>query len=96
VSELPDDAADTALLAASALGCDLVGIDLLRGPHGYVVLDADAAVEFTAAYGLRGVDPFEEAARALLENRDGRIRTGGLLLPKPDYGEASYGALSLY
>jgi RimK family alpha-L-glutamate ligase len=81
LAELPDEAAETALLAAGALGCDLVGIDLLEGPTGYVVLDANGAAEFTAAYGLGGADPFEEAARALLEDRDGRIRTGGLRVP---------------
>ena len=46
-----------------------------------MVLDANGAAEFTAAYGLDGADPFEEAARALLEDRDGRIRTGGLRVP---------------
>ena len=66
LAELPGEAAETALLAAGAIGCDLVGIDLLEGPNGYVVLDANGAVEFTAAYGLGGADPFEEAARALL------------------------------
>lgn len=66
LSELPDDAAETALLAAGAIGGDLVGIDLLRGPSGSVVLDANAAVEFTPAYGLGGADPFEEATRALV------------------------------
>ncbi len=81
LAELPEDAAETALLAAGAIGCDLVGIDLLKGPAGYVVLDANAAVEFTAAYGLGGADPFAEAAQALLGDRDGRIRTGGLRVP---------------
>ena len=66
LAELPEEAAETALLAAGALGCDLVGIDLLEAPSGYVVLEANGAVEFTEAYGLDGNDPFVEAARALL------------------------------
>jgi RimK family alpha-L-glutamate ligase len=56
-----------ALTAAAALGGDLVGVDLLPLPTGgYVVLEANGAVDFTEDYSLVGRDVFEDAATALL------------------------------
>jgi RimK family alpha-L-glutamate ligase len=61
------DARTTALRAAAAIGIDLAGIDLMAGPDGYVVLEVNGAVDFTAEYGLSGSDPFLAAVNALAD-----------------------------
>ena len=59
-------ACETALAAASALGADLVGVDLLyRAPGEYLVLELNGAVEFTADYSQNGLDVFDAATGAL-------------------------------
>lgn len=66
----PPEARLTALGAVAAIGSDLAGVDLVTAPDGaYVVLEVNGAVEFTAEYAHRGVDPFFAAARALGFNR---------------------------
>ena len=63
----PADACALASAAAAAVEADFVGVDLLPRPSGgYVVLELNGAVDFTEAYGLRGLDPFEEAVRVLV------------------------------
>jgi RimK family alpha-L-glutamate ligase len=62
----PAEARAIALAAAAAIGSDLVGVDLLPLLDGsWLVLELNAAVDFTAAYGLDGRDPFDETVRAL-------------------------------
>jgi [lysine-biosynthesis-protein LysW]--L-2-aminoadipate ligase len=62
----PAEARALALAAAAAIGSDLVGVDLLPLLDGsWMVLELNAAVDFTAAYGLGGHDPFDETVRAL-------------------------------
>lgn len=62
----PAEARALALAAADAIGSDLVGVDLLPLLDGsWMVLELNAAVDFTAAYGLDGRDPFGETVRAL-------------------------------
>ena len=51
--------------AAEAVGADLVGVDLLPVPGGYVVLELNGAVEFDRAYDLGGVNVYEATAAAL-------------------------------
>jgi RimK family alpha-L-glutamate ligase len=64
----PPAASKLALAAAEAIGGDLVGIDLLPLPAGgYVVLELNGAVDFTAAYSLNS-DVFLAARSALLES----------------------------
>ncbi len=51
----PDDACELALAAAEAVGGDLVGVDLLPLPGGgWMVLEVNGAVDFTASYSLNG------------------------------------------
>jgi RimK family alpha-L-glutamate ligase len=55
-----------ALEAAAAVEADVVGVDLLPGPDGgFVVLEVNGAVDFTAEYSLVGRDVFEEVARVV-------------------------------
>ena len=52
----PPRACDLALTAAAALGIDLVGVDLLpTGAGEYVVIELNAAVEFTPEYAEEDV-----------------------------------------
>jgi RimK family alpha-L-glutamate ligase len=63
----PPRACDLAVAAATALGIDLVGIDLLPvGAGEYVVLELNAAVEFTPEYAEE--DPYGAAVSALLRD----------------------------
>jgi len=62
----PAEARALALAAAAAIGSDLVGVDLLPLADGsWLVLELNAAVDFTSAYGIDGRDPFEATVRAL-------------------------------
>lgn len=62
----PVEAQALARSAADAIGCDLVGVDLLPLHDGsWTVLELNASVDFTSSYGLAGRDPFDETARAL-------------------------------
>lgn len=61
----PPDAAAAAVAAARATGADLVGVDLLPTSSGFVVLELNGAVDFTAAYSLNGTDVFEDAVDRL-------------------------------
>jgi RimK family alpha-L-glutamate ligase len=62
----PPRACDLAVAAASALGIDLVGIDLLPvGAGEYVVIELNAAVEFTPEYAEE--DVYAAAVAALLQ-----------------------------
>jgi [lysine-biosynthesis-protein LysW]---L-2-aminoadipate ligase len=62
----PDDACELALAAAAAVGGDLVGVDLLPLPgDGWMVLEVNGAVDFTAAYSF-GEEIFGAVRRTLL------------------------------
>lgn len=59
---------ETAVAAAEAIGGDLVGVDLLpTADGGYVVLELNGAVDFTAEYSLDR-DVFAAAAEALVQD----------------------------
>jgi RimK family alpha-L-glutamate ligase len=62
----PEPACRLAIAAAEALGIDLVGVDLLPVDDGFVVLELNGAVDFTAEYSLDGRDVFDRAAAALV------------------------------
>ncbi|MCC6222097.1 MAG: hypothetical protein IT201_01235 [Thermoleophilia bacterium] len=65
----PPDARAAAIAAAGAVGGDLVGVDLLPSRAGWVVLELNGAVDFTADYSLDGYNVFDAAARALTADR---------------------------
>jgi RimK family alpha-L-glutamate ligase len=63
----PAAAGELAVSAAAAIGGDLVGVDLLPdGDGGWIVLEINGAVDFTADYSLDGSDVFAEVAGALV------------------------------
>ena len=63
----PPRACELGVAAATALGIDLAGIDLLPvGAGEYVVLELNAAVEFTPEYAAE--DPYAAAVSALLRD----------------------------
>jgi RimK family alpha-L-glutamate ligase len=62
----PVDARLVAEEAAAAVGCDLIGVDLVPGRDGeWLVLELNAAVEMTGEYSLDGTDVFAEIAAVL-------------------------------
>lgn len=66
------EAAALAAAAASAVGGDLVGVDLLPTPDGgYVVLEVNGAVDFNQEYSMVERDVFGEVAN---------------IVSSPDYG----------
>ena len=65
-----DEARALGVRSAEAIGADLVGVDLLPVPGGYVVLELNGAVEFDNAYDLDERDVYEAAAAALALPRD--------------------------
>jgi RimK family alpha-L-glutamate ligase len=60
----PREACELAIAAAAAVGGDLVGVDLLPADEGYVVIEVNGAVEFTAEYAAGG-DVFADAVSSL-------------------------------
>jgi [lysine-biosynthesis-protein LysW]--L-2-aminoadipate ligase len=63
VSDVPPVARELALLAAVACDADLVGVDLLPRGDGWVIIELNGAVDFTAEYA--DGDVFAAAAGAL-------------------------------
>ena len=63
-----DSACGLAVRAVDGIGGDLVGVDLTTGDHGDLVLDLDAAVEFTTDYSLSQNNIFDRVAELLLPN----------------------------
>jgi [lysine-biosynthesis-protein LysW]--L-2-aminoadipate ligase len=55
-----------AVAAAAAIGVDLVGVDLLPTPTGYVVIELNGCVDFTSEYSLPGGEVFGDAVEPLL------------------------------
>ena len=60
------EARSLAVAAAAAIGADLVGVDLLPTPGGYVVLELNGCVDFNDEYSLPGGDVFDDAIEPLL------------------------------
>jgi RimK family alpha-L-glutamate ligase len=98
VSHPPREASRLALAAAHVTGATLVGVDMLpTAEGGWVVIELNGAVEFTADYSLWS-DVFEETALVLereARERGGRRQTrstpsdaplGDALLDKPGFG----------
>jgi ribosomal protein S6--L-glutamate ligase len=54
-----------AVRTAAVLGTDFVGVDLLPLDGGFVVLEANGAVEFDDVYALPGRDVYADVAAAL-------------------------------
>jgi RimK family alpha-L-glutamate ligase len=92
----PLDARLLAVEAATALGADLCGVDLLPdGRGGFVVLEVNGAVDFTHEYALDSRDVFEEAIAALLrERRPLAVATGpGPAAPSVSFDRVEHSAL---
>lgn len=64
-AEPPREACALAIAAAAALDADLVGVDLVPTPSGYLVLELNGAVDFDQRYSLDNHNVYGAAARAL-------------------------------
>ncbi len=71
-TEPPPLARALALQAAAAIGCDLVGVDLLPGPAGFFVAELNGVVDFRPQYALGPGDVFERAVAELLRAAQAR------------------------
>jgi [lysine-biosynthesis-protein LysW]--L-2-aminoadipate ligase len=81
----PPIACELALAAASAIGADLVGVDLLPlGPGRYIILELNAAVDFTPEYSFDG-DVFGRVVTALGQ----RATSSPQPLPPPEPAAAA-------
>jgi RimK family alpha-L-glutamate ligase len=60
------EARTLAQAAVAAVGGDLVGVDLLPTPDGYVVLELNGCADFTDEYSLEDSNVFEETIESLL------------------------------
>jgi RimK family alpha-L-glutamate ligase len=81
----PPIACELAVAAAAAIGGDLVGVDLLPlGPGRYVVLEINAAVDFTSEYSVER-DVFEGVTTAL----ERRVGSSPNSLPPPEPAAAA-------
>jgi ribosomal protein S6--L-glutamate ligase len=66
-----DDEAELALRAASVLGADAAGVDLLRGPAGeWYVLEVNAVPGWRALAPVTGVDVAREIVRHVADKRE--------------------------
>jgi glutathione synthase/RimK-type ligase-like ATP-grasp enzyme len=61
----PAPACITAVAAARAIDMDVVGVDLLPTPDGYLVLELNGAVDFTSEYS-QSEDVFAAVTRQLV------------------------------
>lgn len=61
----PPEAVALAVAVAIALGADLLGVDVLAGPEGPVVIEANGAVDFDDRYAFPGDDLYGRVADAL-------------------------------
>ena len=59
------EAVETARAAAAAVGTDLVGVDLVAAPGGYLVIEVNGAVDFDRLYSLPGRDAYRDVADLL-------------------------------
>jgi RimK family alpha-L-glutamate ligase len=90
----PPQASLLALGAASALGLDLVGVDLLPdGDGGWVVLELNGAVDFTPQYSLGGENVFERVVQTLAHAMRGEVGSSSTPVRKLS-GERSQGIAS--
>jgi hypothetical protein len=55
-----------AVAATAAAGADLVGVDLLPTADGFVVLELNGCVDFTADYSLGSRNVFDAAVASLV------------------------------
>ena len=61
----PREAIEVAQAAALAVGCELVGVDLVVDDGQFAVLELNGAVDFDRLYSLPGRDVFDDVAQLL-------------------------------
>ncbi|WP_255171043.1 RimK family alpha-L-glutamate ligase [Natrononativus amylolyticus] len=64
---LPDSVVEISLRAASAVGLDCAGVDLIEGPQGWAVLEVNPTAGFKGLYSATGRSPAPAIAKLALE-----------------------------
>lgn len=70
---LPEEARTAAVEAASAVGLDCAGIDLVEGTDGWYVLEANPTAGFKGLFEATGVSPAPHIARLAIERAGGTV-----------------------
>ncbi len=87
---LPDLAAQAvAVAAAAAVEGDLVAVDLLPSPNGWLALEVNGAADFNDEYGVNGEDVFARIATLLMSLTHERAED---VAPAADAATAGIGA----
>ncbi|MFB6094292.1 MAG: RimK/LysX family protein [Halanaeroarchaeum sp.] len=73
VTDVPEAAAEMALEAASVLGLDYAGVDLVRGTDGWYLLEVNPTAGFKGLFKATGVSPAARIARLAIETGGGDV-----------------------
>jgi len=73
VDDLPEEAAEMALEAASIVGLDYAGIDLVEGEAGWHLLEVNPTAGFKGLFQATGVSPAPYIAKSAIETAGGEV-----------------------
>jgi RimK family alpha-L-glutamate ligase len=72
-TDMPEEAAETALYAADVLGLDYAGVDLVEGHDGWFVLEVNPTAGFKGLYKATGTSPAPAIAQLAIERAGGTV-----------------------
>ena len=72
-TDMPKEAAETALYAADVLGLDYAGVDLVEGHDGWFVLEVNPTAGFKGLYKATGTSPAPAIAQLAIERAGGTV-----------------------
>ena len=91
-TDMPDEAAETALYATEVIGLDYAGVDLVEGYDGWYVLEVNPTAGFKGLFEATGVSPAPHIAKHAIETVGGEVdedRVEGLSTTLDDSRPAS-------
>lgn len=72
-TDMPEEAAETALYAAEVIGLDYAGVDLVEGYDGWYVLEVNPTAGFKGLFEASGVSPAPYIAQHAIESVGGEV-----------------------